>query len=152
MKKFQFSLERILVWRRLQFEQERAIFQKLLGDRDDLVKREQSIRTERREYEEKLCAATDFDYGEVVTLPNWQSRMQESVAVLIAQQENLRPRIEQQQLRVREADGRVKLLERLYHRRHSEWTAEFAKEEEAFAAEAHLARCIRLKVVKPAGA
>ena len=152
MKKFTFSLDRVLAWRRLQLDQERAALEKLLFDHNALVQREQFVRTKRRTYEEGLARSLHFDAREVVTLPQWQSQVLKSLSALASEQQQMKPRIAQQQEKIREAERKVKLLERLRERRHDAWKIELGKEEEAFAAEAYLARCIRLRRVNPAGA
>ena len=145
MKTFSFSLDRVLAWRRLQLEQERAALQKLLADAQTLAHRAQAVQENRRAYERSLSRALHFDAFEVATLPHWQSQVKHVLTTLAGELQQLEIRLDHQRARHRAAEQKVKLLERLRDRRLGAWRLELSKEEEAFATEAHLAGCFRLK-------
>ncbi len=152
MKKFSFSLDRVLAWRRSERELVQAGMGKLIAEREALASRADSIRDERAVYERSLANALYFDGGSVQTLPHWQKRVEKSLTELAAQMVQVRVRMEQQMERLREAELKVKLLEKLRERRVSEWKTALNLEEENQAAEAYLARFARLKRAPDAGA
>lgn len=145
MKRFSFSLDRVLTWRRLQRDQERAKLDKLLSQRAALETRAAAIRRERLALERNLSVALHFDSSSVSTMPQWQRRVSASLQATVNESRQLEPRIEQQLAQFRLREREVRLLERLREKRLQAWQAEVSREEEAFAAEAYLARCIRLK-------
>lgn len=152
MKRFSFPLDRVLAWRRLQAEQERAILDRLVGQAEAIGRRSEEVRSARRSYEQSLSRALHFDAVDVVTLPHWQAQLKKSLGILAAEQQQVQQRVEQQRAKVREAERVVMLLERLRDRRLQAWQKELAREEETFAAEAYLAGCIRLKTSTRQGA
>ncbi len=152
MKKFSFSLDRVLGFRRSECEMEQAALGKLLSERDELSRRTDTLRDGRTQYQTSLAHALYFDGGSVPTLPHWHARVNRSLSELAAQRDQLTVRVQQQQERVRAADLRVKLLEKLRERRLSDWKAALNLDGEAQAAEAYLARFARLKRSIEAGA
>jgi flagellar export protein FliJ len=152
VKKFSFSLDRVLAWRRSERELVQAGLGKLIAEREALARRADSIRGERAAYERSLANALHFDGGSVPTLPNWHTRVDRSLTELAAQLDQTRVRMEQQMERLREAELKVKLLEKLRDRRLDDWKTALNLEEENQAAEAYLARFARLKRAPDAGA
>jgi flagellar export protein FliJ len=145
MKKFDFPLDRVLVWRRLEMEREQAVLQRLVTQRNALAAKDAALRTRRLDAERLISGNRYLDPETVATLPAWQVYMKKTIAaaaneVVLAQQ-----RVAAQQIRFSEATLRVKLLERLREKRLDHWQIELSREEEAFAAEAFLARSISLK-------
>jgi flagellar export protein FliJ len=145
MKKFSFPLDRVLVWRRLELEREQAALQRLLADRNALAAKETAMRAQRSDAERLISANRYVDAETVATLPDWQSYMKKAIAaaasaVVVAEQ-----KAAAQQARFFEAKRRVGLLERLREKRLDGWEAELGREEEAFAAEAFLARSVGLR-------
>ncbi len=152
MKRFSFSLDRVLAWRRLQREQEQAALEKLIAERNALAERVRQIRTDRAECRDALAHSLTLESRQVTTLPGWLAKVTNTLHSLAARSQELEGRVQRQQETLREAERQVKLLERLRDRRLTVWQTQVALEEEAFAAEAYLARCIRLKKANPTGA
>ena len=145
MKKFSFPLDRVLVWRRVELDREQAVLQRLLAERNALAARETEVRRQRIDSERLISANRYIDSEFVATLPDWQSYMKRTIAsiseeLLVADQKTA-----QQQARFYEAKRRVGLLERLREKRLDHWESELSHEEEAFAAEAFLARSVVLR-------
>jgi septal ring factor EnvC (AmiA/AmiB activator) len=145
MKKFAFPLDRALNWRRLQSERERAELEKLAGEGQAIAGREKRMRSERAEQEHGLAHGLYLDSAYVATLPRWQQQVKQSLAEIAAEQRAADARVAAQREKFQETERAVRLLERLRERRLANWEMELAKEEETFAAEAYLARCIRLR-------
>lgn len=152
MKKFAFPLDRALNWRRLQSDQERTSLEKLTGEGQAIAVREKRVRSERAEQERGLAHGLYLDSAYVATLPRWQQQVKQSLLDIAAEQRAVDARVATQREKFQEAERAVRLLERLRERRVASWESERAKEEETFAAEAYLARCIRLRRSNPAGA
>jgi flagellar export protein FliJ len=145
MKKFSFPLDRVLVWRRLELEREQAVLQRMVTQRNALAAKDAALRAQRIDAERLISANRYLDSETVATLPAWQSRMKKAIAtaandLVIADQ-----KAAAQQARFLQAKLRVELLERLREKRLDQWQIELGREEEAFAAEAFLARSIGLK-------
>ncbi len=152
MKKFSFSLDRVLAWRRSEREIQQAALGKLFAERDELSRRAESMREESLQYERTLANALYFDGGSVPTLPHWRNRVSKSLMELATQMDRMKILVEQQLERLRAAELKVKLLEKLRERRMAEWKTALGLEEETQAAEAYLARFARLKRSHDAGA
>jgi hypothetical protein len=145
VKRFSFRLDRILAWRRLQRDEEELSLQKLLGERDLLASKEIAIREEREKSEHALAHALHFDAQFVATLPYWQQRIKALLAQTAADVVKIEARVTEQRTKLREAERKVQLLERLRGQRLEDWKSEVSREEEAFAAETFLARGAREK-------
>ena len=145
MKRFTFTLERMATWRRLQRDQECANLEKLFTDRSTLDQQRDRIGQQREEMEKAIAYGAFLDASTVTTLPQWQKHTIASLSAISGQRQQLEARIERQQIKVREAERQVKLLERIREGRYAAWHGELLKEEEAFAAEAFLAKCVREK-------
>ena len=152
MKRFSFSLDRVLAWRRSEREIERAALGKLLTERDALSRRADVIREDRAQFERSLAHSLYFDGGTVPTLPNWRTSVDRSLAALGSQLHQMTVRVNQQLERVREAELKVRLLEKLRERRLAEWKVALSLDEENQAAEAYLTRFARLKRTENVGA
>jgi flagellar export protein FliJ len=144
MKKFSFPLDRILVWRRLELEREQALLQRLVTQRNALAAKDAALRTQRLDAERLISGNRYVDAETVSTLPAWQVYMKKTIAAAANELVLAQQRVAAQQTRFSEATRRVKLLERLREKRLDHWQIELNREEEAFAAEAFLARSITL--------
>jgi flagellar export protein FliJ len=145
MKTFSFPLDRVLHWRRLECERERAKLTGLMSALKAAEQRAEALKEERRATARSIVNAPTITGAEVTTVFDWQAAMrtnQEKLAVEISQAAG---HVQRQTAVVREAERRVKLLDRLHENRWEEWSADLAREEEAFAAEAYIARYTRLK-------
>lgn len=143
MKRFSFPLDRVLHWRKLEAERERAALQQLLVERERIQNQIAELRRNREDSRRSVAHARTLRAAEVATLHNWQTRVVRDIDQAIAGESKLTERIRLQHATLTEAERKVRLLEHLREKRLSEWKTEVAREEEAFAAEAFLARCIR---------
>ena len=144
MKKFSFPLDRVLVWRRLEFDREQSLLQRALFERNSMVAREAAVRQYRLDSERLLSANASIDATLVSTLADWQSSIKRSISSLATGIIAADQKVAAHQTRFYEAKRRVGLLERLREQRVDNWKAELDREEEAFATEAFLARSRRL--------
>jgi flagellar export protein FliJ len=149
MKRFSFGLERILEWRRVQRDEEALALQKALSERAAVVDRERALRHERDRYVTGLANALHFDADEVATLPHWQLRVKTTLEKMAAAIAEADARVAGQRDKMREAERKLQLLERLRDKRLGEWKAALDREEEAFASEMYLARSARLNLDRP---
>ena len=143
MKKFTFPLDRVLVWRRLELDREQATLQRLQSECNAIAARETAVRRQRVDSERQISNDRYIDSIFLSTLPQWQNATRLALVSLAAKLVAADQKVVQQQARFYEAKRRVELLERLREKRLDAWKAELSLEEEAFAAEAFLARTVR---------
>jgi len=140
MRSFQFSLERILNWRRIEFAAEEARLAPLLAERAQLEAARQDLLAAWERTGRELLAAGAVDGSDLAALASFRARLEREITVNQRQRNDAEQRIAGQQARVREAHRRVRLLEKLRYRRSEEWRAAWNRELETFAGEAFLAR------------
>jgi flagellar biosynthesis chaperone FliJ len=140
MAKFQFSLERVAVFRRTQADVERNRLEQLQAKLESL--RETRTELARRQQQSALglarpgaitasWAAQAIDmFSQFVTEESGRLRGQEAAQSM---------EIQRQQQRVIEAERKVELLTKLRDRRHEAWRQEEGKALEELAADAYLA-------------
>jgi flagellar export protein FliJ len=145
MKKFSFPLDRVLHWRRLECERERAKLEGLIDERKQIEARIATLEGQRQTTTREFASARCITGAEVATLVHWQAQTRRILEQFTAERARASERIQQQEKAIRDAEGRVKLLERLREKRHDMWKVDLAREDEALAAEAYLGRCIRLR-------
>ncbi len=145
MKKFDFPLDRVLVWRRLELEREQAVLQRVVARRNTLAAKDAALRAQRTDAERLISANRYVDAETVSTLPAWQRYMKKTIAAAANELAIAEQKLAAQQAIFLEAKRRVGLLERLREKRLDQWDADLSREEESFAAEAFLARSIGLK-------
>ena len=145
MKKFSFPLDRVLNWRRLECERERARLEQRIAEHGAVEQRAFSIRRERDNTGQGIAEARVITGTEVATLVHWQMAVRRQLKELEIEEAKAADRIREQRTVVQEAESKVRLLERLREKRHGQWTVDLAREEETFATEVHLARFVRMK-------
>ena len=140
MRRFQFRLESVLHWRVLQLELEEAALQRLFEERRALSQALEALAAG-KEAAERAVLASDSAGGQALAALDehrgWLARERQRIG---ARRADCESRIAAQRQRTIEAERGVRLLERMKHRRLSEWQAETAREEEALASESYLAR------------
>lgn len=140
MKRFRFSLETVLRWRRSRLEQEQSRLQSLLAERAAIQERIRRCETERREAEQLVLGAALIQPQELAALDTfcrWLTQERDRLEQAAADCES---RIAAQREVVLEAQRKVRLIEKLKERRLAEWEAEAVRELEALAAETYLAQ------------
>lgn len=140
MKAFRFSLDRILHWRETQFEQERAVGERLVRQRLELDASAVRLTEARTTEEHALATAPEMESSPLLSMSGFQLRIEREKAALGAQRAALDRAIANQLAKTMEARRRVRLLERLRDKRKAEWTAESQAEQERFASETWLGR------------
>jgi len=145
MKRFSFSLDRVLNWRRLLRDKEKAVLERLAAEHAAIVSEQTNLSRERLNTERALATGLHLDGAEISTLAAWQSSVRKSLAALSNRQKLAQDRIVKQREVLRNAERDLQLLEKLRGRKLSEWTIAASKEEEDFAAEAFLAKAVRMK-------
>ncbi len=140
MRRFQFRLESVLHWRLLQLELEEAKLQRLFEERHGLDRTLEALAAGKTIAERAVLGADGAPGQALAALDEhrgWLARERQRIA---ARRTDCEARIAAQRQRTIEAERGVRLLERMKHRRLSEWQAEAAREEEALASESYLAR------------
>ncbi len=146
MKRFHFPLERVLTFRRLQRDLERAKMEKALGE----VRRIEEIGHEVRR-EAELTARDVISRGEsepldgtqLIGLDDYRQYLKRVANEVEAHRKRAEMAAGNQRVKLVEAERRMKVLEHLEEKTRQAWKAELNKEVEDFAGEAFLARRIR---------
>ena len=142
MKRFEFTLERVLDLRRQQAEVERARLTTLTGKLNALEAEIRAIETQ------LLDAKADVKNGQsalsqdFTALASFERHIRRKRAELQQHRDRVLAEIKQQQQKAAAADTRVKLLDKLKAKRRSEWQAEADKELETLAAESYVSRML----------
>lgn len=140
MKQFEFRLQRVLELRSQQADIERVRLQALSNGRARLARDRAGL------VQQQVRAAADVRNSQSVSgsdlcaLAAFERYIQKRRSVLDKQLAQIEEQITLQTSTLREAERKVKLLEKLRHRKLTEWTAECDKELELAAAESYLAR------------
>lgn len=139
MKRFEFSLGRVLDLRRQQASVEQARLQALLGTVNQLIALKRSLITqldgERTSLKESASTGEDLrvfvEYDRHIRARC--NRIDRDVQLVQRQ-------VQEQQIKTRNADRQVKLLENLKDKKLTEWTRLHDKELEELAADSYMAR------------
>jgi flagellar export protein FliJ len=140
MRGFQFSLERVLSWRRTELRAEEARLGPLVAERARLEAAHVEIVRAHAHAQEDLLSSGPVSGAELEALAHYRVRLEKQK---IAVEQNARQcgeRIAAQRARIVETQRRARLLEKLRGRRLEEWRSEGERETENFAGEAYLAR------------
>jgi flagellar export protein FliJ len=140
MKKFEFPLDRVLDWRRTQVRVEKSNLERLYSEMHGLDARKAALETARAESEQSLLVSGRATGQELAAFDKFsrftvaeRTRL-EAVRVECSQ----RIAAQNQVLASRRRD--VRLLERLRNQRLKDWESGFAREIDAQADEAYLAK------------
>jgi flagellar biosynthesis chaperone FliJ len=140
MKKFTFSLERVLHLRQAQARIEEMKLERLYGERMAIDAQEQSLRDQRGRAESEIRARGEAAAGELAALDAFQQHVQAQVQRSRQARASCERRI-QEQLHVVTGKRRdMKLLEKLKLTRQLAWKSELDREITQQAEETHLAR------------
>lgn len=136
MKRFEFTLERVLEFRRLQASTERARLDEILAQRAPLVVAQERLSEEGRAVL-RYGAKLPVEFSARDNYSQFVRRQQER---LEAQMVEIDKRAAAQRTKVMEAERRCDLLEKLKQRRQTEWTVAADRELEELAADSFRAR------------
>ena len=140
MKKFRFSLARVKDWRNQQLEMEELKLPPLLAERRALATEAARLDREETEAGRTIATLTAAEAEELAAFDSWIHHLRREKERLAARQADCEQRIRTQQKAILEARRRLRLLERLEHRRFSDWLAQADHEQEALSQELYLAR------------
>lgn len=140
MKRFRFSLESVLRWRRNRLEQEQLRLQGLLAERATIQQRIRDCESQRRQAEQTVLRAALIQPQELAALEAYRRWLRQQRARLEQAASDCEARIAAQREVVLEARRELRLIEKLKERRLTEWEAEAARELEGLAAETYLAQ------------
>ncbi|HUP04098.1 MAG TPA: hypothetical protein VMU19_08915 [Bryobacteraceae bacterium] len=140
MQRFQFRLERVLEWRRKKCRMEENRLSSCLAQVRETEAKIERLRAERAAIECEFLAKTAIGAPELLSLDRYRSRAKQDERLMVEERGRRELAVSEQRNRVRQAQQRVKLLEKMRERRLEEYTAEAARELEAVAAESYLAR------------
>jgi flagellar export protein FliJ len=140
MKQFEFRLQRVLELRSQQADNERARLQSLSNGRVRLTRDRDNLVQQRSSAAAGVRSATSISGSDLSALASFDRYLQKRRTVLDKQLAQLEQQIALQTAALRDAERRVKLLEKLKQRRLADWTTERDKELETAAAESYLAR------------
>ncbi|MEP7361943.1 MAG: hypothetical protein ABI972_01700 [Acidobacteriota bacterium] len=146
MKKFHFPLDRVLSFRKLQRDLERAQMEKALGE----VRRIEEIGHEIRRESESTArdvltrgAGEPLDGTQLMGLDDYRQYLRRMAAEVETHRKRAEVAAGNQRVKLVEAERRMKVLEHLEDKTRQAWKAELNKETEDIAGEAFLARKIR---------
>jgi flagellar export protein FliJ len=140
MKQFEFRLQRVLELRSQQADIERARLQSLLNGRTRLSRDRNNLIQQQVRAAADIRGAASISGSDLFALAAYDRHIQKRKAIFDKQLAQLEQQIGVQTAALREAERKVKLLERLKQRKLADWTGERDKELEAAAAESYLAR------------
>src|SRR5690349_3098010 len=140
MRGFQFSLERVLSWRRTELRAEEARLAPLVAERGRLEAAHAEIVRAHAHAREDLLACGPVNGAELEALAHYRTRLEKQKIAVEQKTRECRERIATQQARIVDAQRRARLLEKLRGRRLEEWRRAGEREMENFAGEAYLAR------------
>lgn len=139
MKRFEFRLHRVLALRRQQAEVQRgrvsAVLAALKTLDADKAALEADITHSRNSIRSGHTTGDDL-----VSLARYEAHVRRRCAAIAKKRIELEQHLKAEQLKAREAERKVKLLEKLEAKRRAEWDSEASKELESLAADAHLSR------------
>jgi flagellar export protein FliJ len=139
MKRFEFSLRRVLDLRKQQAEMERARLQALLATLERLRAAKQSLNQELQDARTSLTRslASGNDYR---VFADFEQHIHRRCAIHDRDSLLVQQQVRDQQAKVRDADQQVKLLENLKAKKLEQWNHQLDKELEELASDSYLAR------------
>ena len=140
MKQFEFRLQRVLELRSQQADIERTRLQSLANGRARLARDRGSLLQQQGRAATDLRNAQSVFGSDLGAVAAYDRYVQKRRLILDKQLAQIEQQITVQSAALREAERKVKLLEKLKERKLVEWTTERDKELEALAAESYLAR------------
>jgi len=140
MQSFRFRLERILAWRRKEFEAEQARLGTIAAERQRLEAAQRAILAAWDRSARDLLASGSVDGGDLAALGGFRARLERELEANARLRREAAERLSGQRARTLEAQRRVRLLEKLRERRLGEWRVSWERELESLANDAFLAR------------
>jgi flagellar export protein FliJ len=139
MKRFEFRLSRVLDLRRKQAELHRTRLLSLLAGMKALDAEKESLEKTVVEARRSLRSAP-LTGNDLISLSHYETHIRRRCAALSAKKIEAEKQLKIEQHHTREAERKVKLLEKLETKRRGEWQSEANKELDRLAADAYLSR------------
>ncbi|MFN7918627.1 MAG: hypothetical protein U0Q16_00930 [Bryobacteraceae bacterium] len=147
MKRFKFPLDRVRQYRKLQLETEQARLERVTAELRPIERMEAELRRQTEEAASEVRAqertSAVVEPGQVATFSGFRSHVDRVNRKLAAHKQEILARIERQRRAVVETRQRHETLERGRDRALERWREDFAREQDATAAELYLARTAR---------
>ena len=140
MRSFQFPLERVLGWRRLELRTEEARLAPLVAESCRLSAAHLEIAGANERAQRDLLSSGPVYGAQLEALAHYRARLEKHKTLVEQKAQQCREQIAAQQVRIIEAERRARLLEKLRGRRLEEWRIAGEREMENLAGEAFLAR------------
>jgi len=139
MPAYQFSLRRVLEWRRTQLGLEEGKLRQLAAGIQELVLAAARVDLAKGRAEQAVSQAPAVEAGDLWALAAYRQRLIAELQALAARKKAAEQRLAEQRQRVLEAQRQCRLLEKLEERRRAEWGRAADRELENLAAESFLA-------------
>ncbi len=144
MAAFQFRLDKVLDWRRKQFEQEQGRLAECLASLERVRQAIRDLQSERLAVGREIVSRGTLAATDLVALERYRLRAKKEEFELNLDRERREAAARESRERLQAAQRRVRLLEKLRERRLEEHTYAAARELEDMAADAYLAKwCAR---------
>lgn len=140
MKRFHFPLEKVLAFRKRQWEAAAAALESLAASRARLESQCARMREALEEAARRLTLEESLSGGRVAEFHFAQRSARDAIRQIEAALASLSRKIAEQRRVFLEARRNYELVSRLREKRHAEWLAEVSRQEEADATESYLAR------------
>jgi flagellar biosynthesis chaperone FliJ len=138
MKAFEFRLRRALDLRKTQLELEENTLRQLAGKLEELALAAVKLDLVKERAEVAVRQAAVVEAADLWALSAYRQRIMAELRELALRREAAERQVAGQRQKVLEAQRRVRLLEKLEQRRHTEWSREADREMESLAAESFL--------------
>jgi len=150
MRRFEFSLRRVLDWRRTQLELAENHLRQMAAAIEELSLNIVKLDLVKERAEQSACQAAVLEAHELWALAAYRQRLMAERNELLGRRSESERQLAAQRERVKEAQRQCRLLEKLEERRRTEWQAASERELESLATENYLALWQRRR--EPAGA
>jgi flagellar export protein FliJ len=140
MKAFHFRLERVLEWRRTEFELEEHRLRETTAALDRLDEERGRLSAEMEAAEQALRSSDTVDGADLAAHSGYLLRLRWNAGALAGRRVPIERELATRQERLIEARRRLRIIEKYRERRLDAWEAALGREIEAFAGESYLAR------------
>lgn len=140
MKRFDFPLEKVRLWRHEQAELEEIRLQQLYSELTALDGERKQIEAERESSEGEIRARPGVQPQDLANLESYRKFMAAKLVLVARKRTASQQKVDSQRSKVIEARRQFELLERLKQKALAEWRAAADKEQEELAAELYLAK------------
>ena len=140
MKRFQFPVEKVRLWRDQQAQMEELKLQQLHAELHRFITQQQELQNEANRAEVAVKQGSPIAADELAQLDDFKQYVRACTRTLDEQRRQIEAKIAVQQQSVVEARRKVELLNRLKEQALSKWTSARDKEQEDLSSELFLAK------------